>query len=295
MLKVKGKRGTSKDYCLTEYAKQAIRLGLIELDNLNYNDTITDNLFQERSIIIFLIICNLATKGKYLIFDIDDCKAERGITAKEVSKLYGGSLGFDFTKITEEEVAKLMDLLYDEGIIQKCDKTIADSNRFFISNKDLNEFIKELVGVFENRIFPRFILYWKNIRPPKPYERLFFQIHYGEKVKEKILRFQNILSQNKRKGIYKKNLGYWKYSMDLWDLDLKVQMDQIRNKHSNLIEKYPAISNILIEIFYPHFLSDRINNIENKYKSREQLLLLMRNCFNSIVKKKEGNFYSITD
>ena len=73
---------------------------------------------------------------------------------------------------------------------------------------------------------------------------------------------------------------HWRYSVagnhkdryDLYELDLKHELDQLLSKYSNLVdEKSSAISNIL-RIFYPLFLRKELD-IEYKYKNRDQLKL----------------------
>jgi DNA-binding transcriptional ArsR family regulator len=288
LIRIEGKRGTTKYYSLTDYAKQGIRLRLIKPDKLNREGIRIDQYQDKRFIIIFVIMCNLATKGEHLVLDIDNSEKE-GITAREISELYGGSLGFKNLRISEEDVLEVMNLLFNEGIIQKCKKS-DDSDRFFISIKNLDEFMNAVVDIFENRIYPRFILRWKNIQSPQPSERLFFQIHYGDKVNQKILHFQNILRQNKRKETFKKDLKLWKFRNDQWDLDLKKELDQISHKYSELSKKHPMLYNIISEVFCPHFLKCDIDKIENKYKSPEDLKLRIKDWYDSNTNKKRKNF-----
>lgn len=166
-------------------------------------------------------------------------------------------------------------------------------DRFYITVDLLKDFIEELQAVYRHWVFPRLVLYWKNIHPPKPRERIFLDSFYGNKANEKIEHFQQVLRKKKQDGSYLKNLKARKNMVYQVDSNLKNKFDDILKRYSNLTESCPTISNILLEIFYPQFLREELENISNKYKGKKPLKAIMITC-ETTTTSKDGDNTSLT-
>ncbi len=284
------RRGQPKFYTLTEKTKQSIRLGLLNKDYDEGNNQIFKVYPDQLAITYFLTVCILATKGKSLIIDNDDF--EMGITIQEILENYGGYFGFDHSWLNKKDVMRVITLLIEENIVRKNDRC-TNCDRFYITVDLLKDFIEELQAVYRHWVFPRLVLYWKNIHPPKPRERIFLDSFYGNKANEKIEHFQQVLRKKKQDGSYLKNLKARKNMVYQVDSNLKNKFDDILKRYSNLTESCPTISNILLEIFYPQFLREELENISNKYKGKKPLKAIMITC-ETTTTSKDGDNTSLT-
>lgn len=284
------KRGKKKFYSLTEKTRQEMRLGLSIKSHERRNNIIFNNYPDQIAVTYFLTLCTLATKGEWLI--VENTDYEMGITIKEIREYYGGTFGFSPYWLEEEKIVKVISLLLKEGIIQRSVKS-STADRFFVSNTELSNFINELIEIYQVYVFPRFFMYWRHIRSPRVKERIFFEIHYGNKVNQKITNLQDFLKEKKTKTIFKKNVADLKFKMYLWDSDIKKVFSELLNKYSEVIKKYTSITNILLEIFYPKFLEEEIKYRPKKYKRKKPLKILRINT-NSITKSKDESKLSLT-
>ena len=132
--------------------------------------------------------------------------------------------------MNKKDVTKVITLLVDEGIVHKNDRC-TNCERFYISVEMLNDFIEELQSAYTNWVFPRLVLCWNNIHPPKPYERMFLDSFYGNKANERITHFQGILRKKKQDGSYLKNLEARKNMIYHFDSNLKNVFDDILNRY----------------------------------------------------------------
>lgn len=269
------RRGQRIFYTLTEKTRQSMRLGLLNKDYNEGNNQIFKIYPDQLAITYFLTVCILATKGKSLIIDNDDF--EMGITVQEILENYGGFFGFDHSWLNKTDVTRVITLLIEEDLVRKNDRC-TNCDRFYITVDMLKDFIEELQAVYRHWVFPRLVLYWKNIHPPKPHERIFLDSFYGKKANERIEYFQDILRKKKQEGSYLKNLEARKNMVYHVDSNLKKVFDDILKRYSNLTESCPTISNILLEIFYPQFLQEELENISNKYKDKKPLKAIMITC-----------------
>ncbi|WP_148687357.1 hypothetical protein [Candidatus Nitrosocosmicus hydrocola] len=277
------RRGEKKFYNLTEKTMQEMRLELSIKSLERKSNVIFKNYPDQFAVTYFLTLCTLATKGKWLI--TDNVAYEMGITIKEIREYYGGTFGFSPYYLKEENIAKVISLLVKENIIQRNVKSL-NTDRFFVSDIELSNFINELIEIFQVYIFPRFFMYWRHIRSPRPKERMFFQIHYGNNVNQKITYLQETLKEKKTKSEYKKMSLDLKYKMYLWDSDLKEVFKEFFNKYSEVKKKHVAITNILLEIFYPEFLREEIKQRPKQYKYKKPLKILRINS-NTQTKSKD--------
>lgn len=282
---IEGKRGKNKSYRLTDKTKQDIQFGLLDVNyDLTPNSFITKSGQNKNAIAYFITLCSIA-KSEIALF-VDDENFEYGLSARDISMYYGGFYGFGYQRIKEKNIQKILQLLCGQGLLQKN----IDSNntiRYKISNHELGNFIVDLTTMYNCAIFPRLVLTWQHIRYPKPYERAFFEIHYGKKqASERFNHFKDLLNLNKQKETFKKDLVAWNQRIDNFDYEIKRLIDELSKKYSNLIEKFPTITRILLEIFYPFFLRDLIKDIENKNKYKKYLKLLMIDT-NSITKSQD--------
>ncbi len=268
------RRGGKKFINLTEKAKQEMRLGLSINCLERKNNLIFKNYPDQIAVTHFLTLCTLATKGIWLVTENDDY--EMGITIKEIREYYGGTFGFSRFWLEEENIAKVISLLVKEGIVERNDKSL-NSDRFFISDIELSNFINELIEIFQRYVFPRFFVYWRHIKSPRPKERNFFQIHYGNEVNEKISYLQKKLKEKKTKTEYKKMSADLKYKMYLWDLDIEKVFEELFNNYSGVKKKHITITNLLLEVFYPEFLQKELGKRIKKYKHKKPLRILRIN------------------
>ncbi len=268
------RRGGKRLYILTEKAKQEMRLGLSIKSLERKNNIIFKNYADQIAVTYFLTLCTLATKGKWLITENDDY--EMGITITEIREYYGGTFGFSPYWLEEENIAKVISLLAKEGIIQRNVKSI-NPDRYFVSDIELSNFINELIEIFQVYIFPRFFMYWRHIHSPRPKERMFFQIHYGNKVSRKISYLQEILKEKKIKVEYKKMSSDSEYKMYLWDSDMKEEFKELFSKYPEVKKKHFTITNLLLEVFYPEFLQKEIGKRPKQYKHKKPLRILRIN------------------
>jgi hypothetical protein len=252
---------------------QEMRLELSIKSQERKNNEIFKNYPDQMAVTYFLTLCTLATKGKWLIVENEDY--EMGITLKEIREYYGGTFGFSPYWLEEENIAKVISLLVKEGIIQRNIQSLK-VDRFFVTDIELSNFISELIKIFQVYIFPRFFMYWRHIRSPRPKERMFFKIHYQDDVNQKITYLQETLKEKKTKAEYKKMSSDLKYKMHLWDSDLKEVFEKLLNKYSEVKKKHVIITSILLEIFYPEFLREEIKR-PKQYKHKKPLKILRIN------------------
>jgi hypothetical protein len=282
---VQGKRGKSKFYILSEITRQDIQLGLLNINyDLTPNSFLTKKGENKNAIAYFITICSIAKIDIALI--VDDEKFEYGLSAKDISEYYGGLYGFGFSRINEMNIQRILTSLSDQGLLKK-NIDLDNTNRYVIANDDLANYIEELTIIYNCAVFPRLVLSWKHIRYPKPYERPFFEIIYGKKnAPERINHFKDYLIINKQKDTFKEDLIIWKHRIDNYDYNIKNYIEQLSEKYSAFIERYPSIARILLEIFYPFFVREMIKDIEKKFKYKKPLKLLMVDT-NSIVKSQD--------
>jgi hypothetical protein len=277
------RRGGKRFYILTEKAKQEMRLGLSIKSSERKNNIIFKNYPDQMAVTYFLTLCTLATKGKWLIMDNDDYKM--GTTIKEIREHYAGTFGFSPCWLEEENIAKVISSLLKEGIIQGNVKSL-NADRFFVSDIELSNFINELIEIFQEYVFPRFFMYWRYIGSPRPKDRIFFQIHYGNKVNQEITLLQGIQKEKKRKLEYRKMSTDLKYKMYLWGLDTEKVFKEFFNKYSEVKKKHIAVTNILLEVFYPESLQKEIGKRIKKYECKKPLKIVRINI-NSITESND--------
>ena len=187
---------------------------------------------------------------------------------------YGSNELFGYLRLSQENAQKYISLLSEEykilSPIIKSSKKYYNETRYEISDKLLNEFVKQCILAFNSDVDQRleyaYICDFLNRKQVKEYFE-FLKKWYGRNRKysnistyvnrSKDIGIDNISKEHYRKYINKCDRDIFSYGLFESEI-IKCKNDEykliISKKYKELQEKYPLIINIFFDVLFPEFL-----------------------------------------
>lgn len=167
--------------------------------------------------------------------------------------------------MSQLEVEECFRLLLQEGLIEQV-LIFHGELRYDLVDNDLREFLQEcwvIHGI--SSITMNFI--WKNARMPTGDERKWYEILWGQHTAQ--IHFVNNHESLKVKERDTKKKGYRKVPVEIestikdWGYKpLAEHFTKLNKQYSNIIQKYPLLSDMLMNMVFPEFLRNLINKNE---------------------------------
>jgi DNA-binding PadR family transcriptional regulator len=295
------KKGPKKPYNLTNKTIQLYNLGILQIDFENTRYTIEDNSISEKLKKCYYIILSLIAfrqnqaenKGDFElqhIFNLMALKSEHsnyfdqnknsyGITIDELISKLSGIFGYWHIVMNSYVMRKALTYLEKEGLVEE--RVIKGTSYYSLTNSIFKDFVIDCTGFFWN-IQLRSRIKWQTISPPTPREKMFFDLFYGKDSNKSIENFKIALKQKKLDPNYKAIVKQNKDIISTLDNGLDEHYRMINRKYSTFLEEYPALGEIILEVFYPQYLRDEIGNIDKKY--------VLKDKKGRFLKDKDGNY-----
>ena len=175
----------------------------------------------------------------------------RGVTVDELTSILSGVFGYWHIILNDFVTRKALSHLLKEGLIEE--QTVEGKYYYFISESLFKDFVIDCTGFYWDIQF-RYRIMWQTIRPPKYKERMFFNLFYKDDINKSIEHFKSMLRQKKLDPNYKKLIKQNKDLVDTFDNSLNERYKNIKRNYSELFERYPALVNIVLDVFYPKFI-----------------------------------------
>jgi hypothetical protein len=190
-----------------------------------------------------------------------------GISVREFLRGIKGGQALEHIpqSMSQLEVEECFRLLLQEGIIEQV-LVFHEEPRYDLVDNDLRVFLQDywvIHGI--SSITMNFI--WQNARMPTEDEQKWYEMLWGEHTAD--IRFNGYYESLKLKERDKKKKGYRKVSAEIestiknWEYKpLTEHFEKLNKQHSNIIQKYPLLSNMLMNIVFPEFLRSLIKKNE---------------------------------
>ncbi len=171
--------------------------------------------------------------------------------------------------------------LEDENIVKEI-KIDGEECRYILTEPIWKDFVKDCSEILEHDITLRLHLVWKNLRRPKPEERLYEENCWGQRSIDG--RMEHVCStlEKNRKLIGKRRLEEQaKQLIEPLDYNIAKDVRELRKKYHNLIERYTWTCNEIIKTVYPEFIQKEVERIGKNRKTRDKKYLKLLKIFSS--------------
>lgn len=185
----------------------------------------------------------------------------------------------EYRSAVEECIRKLE----DENIVREI-KIDGEERRYILVEPKWKDFVKDCSEILEHDITLRLYLVWKNLRRPKPEERLYEENCWGQRsIDGRMERVCSTLEKN-RKLIGKRRLEEQaKQLIEPLDYNIVKDVRELRKKYHDLIERYTWTCNEIIRTVYPEFIQKEVERIEKNRKTRDKKYPKLLRIFSSDV------------
>jgi hypothetical protein len=167
--------------------------------------------------------------------------------------------------LSQSEVEECFRLLLHEGLIEQV-LIFRGEPRYDLIDNDLRGFLQDC-WVIHGISSITMHLIWKNAGMPTQEEREWYEMLWGKHATN--VCFNSYYESLKVKERDTKKKGYRKVSADIestiknWEYKpLAEHFGKLNKQHSDIIEKYPLLSNMLMSMVFPEFLRNFINKSE---------------------------------
>ena len=255
-------KGEKLNVRLTHEGRDLARVGIFEVDCRSHLQGkmayIQETEQQKRKKAYQLLVVLVSIK-----YPLPHCDDEYyrlpGVSVRDVSSAHSGGFPFCHLSFEKDMVNELFRLLEKENLIKPV--VIRPSEvRFDFADMQLKRFVKDLLMMHEALVTARLYITWKNIKRPTKQERNWQESLWGKKKTDK--RFVNVCARldGLRKITDEKKMQQHikekTQSVDEIDKNLLDLLQRLKKKYCHVIEKYPSLTDMLIETFYPKFLQD---------------------------------------
>jgi hypothetical protein len=163
------------------------------------------------------------------------------------------------------EIEECFRLLLEENLIEQV-LIFHGEPRYDLVDNDLRVFLQDcwVIGGISSTTM-NFV--WKNVRMPKPEEWKWYEMLWGKHASN--IHYNGYFESLKVKERDRKKKGYHKVSGEIestiktWGYaGLTQHSEKLNIRHSNIIQKYPLLSDMLMNMVFPEFLRNLINKNE---------------------------------
>jgi hypothetical protein len=262
------KNGQKIFYCLSDITRQEIDLGILQ-----YNHDKTYQQLQDiREIkirIYYKILCTIAIKPPLLVVT-PEYENYPGVTIKELSNEFTSVLEYWYIKLSVRIIKEALIFLENKGLVKKI--KIDNEYRYILAYDELKDFVMECMEIFKTLVTIRYMYLWRVIRRPRLEERRIYEMFWNKDlIKQELAKLNEIRIGNKKSPKYRELKKEKKEWVDNFDFNIYHKFKQLENKYSVLFDKYPTITNLILDVYYPQFLRDEIKSITNKNKNKKYL------------------------
>lgn len=272
-------RGEKLDMCLTDKGRDLVRLGIFEVEcrsELQGKMAYIQETEQQKRKKAYQLLVVLASIKYPLPYCDDEYYRLPGISIGDVSSAHYGSFPYCHMSFEKDMVNELFKLLEKENLIKPVFIRPSNETRFDFAELSLKQFVKDLLMMHEGLVTARIFITWKNIKRPTKEERKWQESLWGKKKTDK--RFVNACGRldGLRKITDEKKIQQHikekKRNVEEIDKNLLGLLQRLKKKYCYVIEKYPSLTDMLIETFYPKFLQDCLTRY-GKYKPYPKALV----------------------
>lgn len=208
-----------------------------------------------------------------------------GVSITDIMNARYDGHAFYYLRLEEDRltVEDCIRKLQDENIIREI-KIDGEECRYILLEQIWKDFVKDCSQIVEHDMTLRLHIVWQNLRRPKPEERLYEEICWGQRsIDGRMERAFSTLEKN-RKLMGKRQLEEQaKKLIEALDYNIVKDVRELRKKYHDLLERYTWTCNEIIKTVYPEFIQKEVERIEKNKKTRDKKYPKLQRIFSSDV------------
>jgi uncharacterized protein YihD (DUF1040 family) len=209
-----------------------------------------------------------------------------GVSVTDIINARYDGHAFYYLRLEEDRstVEECIKKLRDENIIKEI-KIDGEECRYTLVEPIWKDFVKDCSHILEHDIMLRLHTVWRNLRKPKPEERLFEENCWGPEFIDGRMKSVCSALEKNREDVGKRQLEEQaKQFIEVLDYNIVKDIRELRKKYHYLIERYAWTCNEMIETVYPEFIQKEVERVEKNKKTRDKKYpKLLRMCLSDVV------------